>query len=96
MMAGEKFGVRVPGARPVQHRNRAPMFYTAWEPLTMMSRNPQKQQTLNQAMQERFKTRAWTRPLPAQGRIPNFPKCGPCFAAFILQHAVAEQVVAQP
>ena len=53
----------------------APMFYTAWEPLTLVCRNANKMLLLNRAMEERFKTRTWMTPLPQQGRIPHFPQC---------------------
>ena len=41
----------------------------------------------NQAMDERFKTRKWTRPLPQAGRIKKFPQCACCFAKFIIANA---------
>ena len=39
----------------------------------------------NQAMDERFKTRMWSQPLQMSERVPDFPRCGCCFANFILQ-----------
>ena len=89
MLNGEQLGIRVPKKKPVQHRNKAPMFYTAWEPLRMCCANPAKMVILNEAMEERFKTRTWTNPLPRVGRIPNYPKCGRCFATFVLSNAGA-------
>ena len=89
LLVGERLGVRVPGARPVSHRNRAPMFYTARRPLSMFSRDPSEMADFNHAMAERFKTRVWTTPLPRAGRIPDFPRCGHCFAQFILNNASA-------
>ena len=88
LMAGEKFGIRVPNKKPQQVRNTSPMFYTAWEPLTF-SGSPAKVVAYSQAMAERFKMRVWTRPLPAQGRLLEFPQCAHCFAAFILGNARA-------
>ena len=85
MLAGEKLAIRVPCARPVQHRNLAPMFYTAWAPLGMTSENHDRMVNLNGAMSERFTTRSWTRPLPFQGRIPKYPQCACCFAKFVLE-----------
>ena len=85
MLVGERFGVRVHGGT-VQHRNKAPMFYTAWQPLTYHDQIPEKMLTLNQAMLERFVTRRWTRPLPREGRVPMFPRCARCFARFVCEH----------
>ena len=87
LMAGEKFGIREPNKKPRQFRNTSPMFYTAWEPLTFRGKDPHMMATYNQAMGERFKTRRWTRPLPAEGRLPKFPHCACCFAKFILTNA---------
>ena len=84
LMAGEKFGIREPGKKPRQFRNTAPMFYTAWGPLTFKSKDARKTWTYNKAMSERFKIRQWERPLPANGRLPKFPHCACCFASFIL------------
>ena len=84
LMVGEKFGIRVPGKKTVQHRNTAPMFYTAWEPLTYRSRDARKMMAYKAAMDERFNTRIWSRPLPSQGRVPRYPQCGRCFACFVL------------
>ena len=89
LLVGERLGIRVPGARPVSHRNRAPMFYTARRPLSMVSRDVSEMTDFNNAMAERFKTRFWTRPLPRAGRVPDFPRCGHCFAKFILDNAAA-------
>ena len=87
MLCGEKIGIRVPRAPPVQHRNKAPMFYTAWAPLSMRSQNSEEMMNHNQAMSERFKIRRWTNALPTSGRIPKVQQCGKCFACFILQNA---------
>lgn len=89
LMVGERFGIRVPADRPIQHRNKAPMFYTAWEPLTVQCRNPHKMATLNRAMEERFVTRTWVRPLPRMGRIPEFPMCARCFADYVLRYGTS-------
>ena len=43
--------------------------------------------TYTRAMAERFKTRVWTRPLPVQGRVLEFPQCARCFASIILTNA---------
>jgi hypothetical protein len=86
MLVGEKIAVRVPGAKPVQHRNTAPMFYTAWTPLAMHCRDPTQMSNLNAAMAERFKTRHWTRPLPMAGRLPKIQQCGKCFGTFVLEN----------
>ena len=84
---GEKLGIRMPGQSPIQHRNMAPMFYTAWAPLTMRCENVEEMANLNMAMSERFTTRHWVHPLPREGRLPVFPHCGKCFASFVLSNA---------
>ena len=87
LLAGEKFGLREPGKKNRQFRNGSPMFYTAWEPLTFRGRDPNKMANYNQAVGERFKTRRWSRPLPAEGRLRKFPQCACCFSRFILANA---------
>ena len=89
MLVGERLAVRVPCARPVHHRNPAPMFYTAWAPLGMTGADAMRVCNLNMAMAERFTTRTWSRPLPHDGRIPQFPQCACCFSKFILEHGRA-------
>lgn len=86
LLCGEKFGIRQPGAKPTQHRNRAPMFYTARKPLTMFSYDPQEMSEYNQAMSERFNIRMWSEQgaLPFAERRADFPRCGCCFARFVL------------
>ena len=86
LLVGERFGVRCCGAKPVQHRNTAPMFYTARGPLTYRSDDVQEMIQYTQAVAERFKTRVWAHPIPMEDRLPDFPRCGPCFSKFILQH----------
>ena len=87
ILNGEKLGVRMPGQSPIQHRNMAPMFYTAWAPLSMRCENVEEMANLNVAMSERFNMRHWLRPLPREGRLPVFPHCGKCFASFVLSNA---------
>ena len=87
LLVGEGFGVRLPGVPPVTHRNQAPMFYTAWAPLRMRCQDVDQMIALNRAMDERFKVRTWSRPLPQEHRMPSFPKCGACFAQYILMTA---------
>ena len=82
--AGEQLSIRVPCARPIQHRNKAPMFYTAWEQISISCRDVGKADTLNRAMAERFKTCTWTTPLPQAVRVPKYPQCACCFAKFVL------------
>ena len=85
LLSGEKFGLRIPNAKPKQHRNLAPMFYTGRQPLRMRSDDVEEMLEYNQAMDERFKTRTWSQPLRKCERVPDFPRCGCCFAKFILQ-----------
>ena len=61
----------------------------ARRPLTLLSRDVSEMTDFNSAMSERFKTRFWTRPLPRAGRVPDFPRCGHCFAKFILDNVTA-------
>ena len=56
------------------------------------ARNSEKMLILNQAMQERFVTRRWTRPLPLEGRVPTFPRCARCFARFVCEHKEQQPV----
>ena len=72
-------------ARPIQHRNKAPTFYTAWEQVSISCRDVRKADTLNRAMAERFKTRTGTTPLPQAARVPKYPQCACCFAKFVLE-----------
>ena len=62
------------------------MFYTARGPLTYRSDDVQEMIQYTQAVAERFKTRVWAHPIPMEDRLPDFPRCGPCFSKFILQH----------
>ena len=85
MTAGEQRAIRAPHAKPVQDRNTAPMFYTAWAPISISCSDARKMAFLNQAMAERFRTRMWSRALPLEGRLPKFPQCACCFAKFVLE-----------
>ena len=87
VLVGELVGVRVPGARPVQHRNKAPLFYTARRALQYHSMDMGEVADYNQAVAERFKTRRWSVPLPLAERRPDFPACGRCAAKFYLESA---------
>ena len=86
LLVGEKLAVRCCGTKPVQHRNAAPMFYTARQHLCYHSMDPHEMMDYNQAMLERFTTRRWTVPLPPGARNPDFPRCGRCFSRFVLQN----------
>ena len=92
VLVGEGFGIRLPCAKPVTLRNDAPMFYTAWSPLRFRSPDLERMLALNRAMDERFKLRTWARPLPQENRMPKFPKCGCCFAKFVLENAAPERL----
>ena len=84
VVVGEQIGIRIPSDKPVQYRNNAPFFYTALQPLCFRTMNYAEAQAKNAAVAERFKTRHWTIPLPGAERLPTFPKCGCCFARFVL------------
>ena len=84
ILCGEKLGIRMPGTKGVQHRNCAPMFYTARQSLKMISQDVSEMEEYNEAMTERFKIRTWSKPLPKAERRPDFPKCGCCFATAMI------------
>ena len=86
LLCGEKFGIRQPNSKPIQHRNKAPMFYTARTQLTMRSSDLVEMAEYNTAMSERFKLRVWSKPLPMAERRKDFPRCACCFAKFVLEH----------
>ena len=87
VLAHEIVGIRVPCAKPVQHRNAAPMFYTARKLVAYVSQDAQEMIDYNQAMTERFKIRRWLIPFPMHLRQVDFPRCGPCSARFFLESA---------
>ena len=74
-------------ARRLQHRNTAPLFFTARLPLTYMSRDVQEAEEYTTAMTERFVLRCWRHPLPMDERQVDFPACARCFAMFVLHAA---------
>ncbi len=84
LSVGESIEIRVPHSRNVRHRNTAPMFYTSQQELRVQRRDAALSEQLNAAMAERFCTRIWQMPLPLSERLPNFPRCGRCCAAFFL------------
>jgi hypothetical protein len=89
LLVGEKIGVRCPGAANVSFRNKSPVFYTAMAKMHIGGRNRAHVDKKNQAMDERFTIRTWTRPLPLARRQPDFPKCSRCFASFMLDNDAA-------
>ena len=84
LTCGEKLGIRNPCAPNIEWRNRAPMFYTAARPIFARFPSPEETALKNAAMAERFKIRNWYVPIPPASRRPDFPRCGRCFAEFIL------------
>ena len=89
VLVGELTAVRVPGAPPVQHRNKAPMFYTARAGIAYRSGDPEEVGDYNLAVAERFNTRRWSVQLPMPERRADFPACAPCAARFYLECAAA-------
>lgn len=89
VLAGEQVEIRVPNARPVPHKNTAPMFYTARAPLSYKTQDMEEMADYNQAVSERFTTRRWATPLPMSERRMDFPACAPCAAKFFLENAAA-------
>ena len=51
--------------------------------------SPASRLTKNQALDERFTTRIWTKPLPLEQRKSDFPHCAKCFASFMLDNDAA-------
>ena len=93
VLVGELTGVRVPGAPPVQHRNKAPMFYTARASITYRSGDAEEMADYNLAVSERFKMRRWSVQLRMAERRADFPACAPCAARFYLECAAAHSAV---
>ena len=91
LLVGERVGVRIPGEPNRHFNNTSPLFYTALEKIAPNSRSMTTASFARkvQAMDERFTLRCWSKPLPLQRRIPDFPHCGPCFAAFMLENDAA-------
>ena len=81
--------VRLPGAANVSFRDKSPVFYTAMTKMHIGGSNREIVNKKNQAMDERFTIRTWTRPLPFAHRQPDFPKCARCFASFMLDNDAA-------
>ena len=84
VLCGERLEIRVPHKKNVSHRNSAPMFYSSNSMLLVRRDDPVEMQRLNSAMSERFCTRTWTKPIPYEDRILDFPRCGRCCANFYL------------
>ena len=89
LLVGEKIGIRLPGSPNIPFRNEAPVFYTAMTKLHLNRGQRAQLEKKNQAMDERFKTRYWSVPLPMASRKPDFPKCARCFASFMLDNDAA-------
>ena len=89
LAVGERIGVSVPGDSNVPHNNKAPIFYTSMEKISVRGGSQASRDFKNKAIDERFTTRFWYNALPLIVRMPNFPHCGKCFAAFVLDNDVA-------
>ena len=85
-LVGERVDIRVPHQRNVSFRNGSPLFYTSNAQLRVLRKDAELTAALNTAMAERFTTRVWTTPLPTHERVPDFPRCSRCCAAFYLMH----------
>ena len=82
--AGERIEIRLPHTKNRSHRNLAPLFYTCNTELHVVRADPVEMNRLNGAMQERFCTRRWLKPIPMESRRADFPRCGCCCAKFLL------------
>ena len=91
LLVGEKVGVRIPGEKNRSFNNTAPLFYSALEKISPSHRaiSAAAFQRKSIAMAERFTIREWSRPLPMERRVPDFPHCPSCFAAFVLENDAA-------
>ena len=91
LLVGERVGVRIPGEPNRHFNNTSPLFYTALEKITPQMRGVAGANFARKlrAMDERFTLRLWSRPLPHERRVPDFPHCGPCFASFMLDNDTA-------
>ena len=85
LIVGERMSIRCPFKKNISHRNSAPLFYTSNTQLRVVRQSPAEAMRLNQAMEERFRTRFWGEPLPMEERVTEFPRCGRCCANFYLQ-----------
>ena len=86
LSVGERLEIRVPHQVNKSHRNSAPLFYTCNSFLHVARSCPEEMSRLNHAMDERFCSRHWTRPIPTEARIMKIPRCGRCLAKFVLVH----------
>lgn len=86
LTVGERVEIRQPHRKNLSHRNTAPMFLSCNSPLTVVREDVAVMTRLNQAMEERFCTRRWTRPIPLEARRADFPRCGRCCAGFFLMN----------
>ena len=84
VFVGETFGVRVPGAKNIKVRNKAPVFFSGRTPIRSQHKNPVARETLNGMMDERFTTFSFTEPLLLHRRVSDWPICGRCAASLYL------------
>ena len=87
LVVGERIDVRIPHQKNVSFRNGSPLFYTSNSLLHVKREDVAEAIRLNAAMDERFRIRLWRNPLPMSERVPNFPRCSRCCAAFFLHHS---------
>ena len=85
ILCGETFGVRVPGAKNMKVRNKAPLFCSGRTPIRSKDKDPAARETLNGMMDERFTVFHFTVPLPQHLRQADWPVCGRCAALLYLQ-----------
>ena len=85
MFVGEGVAARRPGKSNKKEKNRAPCFCTGLKFMHCGRRDPQHAVDMNGAMAERFRIFHFSIPLPMESRVPDYPQCGRCAAAFYLQ-----------
>ena len=89
LLVGEKIGIRLPGSQNVPFKNSSPLFYTSNQKIATFRMPAANAMKKNQAMDERFAVRVWSRSLPLAERQADFPTCAPCFANFMLDSDAA-------
>ena len=84
LFVGESITVRRPGAVGKKHANTCPCFYSGRTRIQSNLPDPGAAAELTRMMDERFAIVAFEQPLPHMARVPDWPACGKCAAAFFL------------
>ena len=90
LFVGEAITVRRPGAVGQKHANMSPCFYSGRTPIQPQVSDPGAAAELKEMMDERFTIFSFDHPLPHSLRVPDWPKCGKCCAAFYLDEGAQD------